>query len=212
MGQRRLRDTDTAERMNRLRVIVWLGPAAFLMLSLAEWKVVGFGGMLLLLMAANIVFIAVAAYLLLRGIDLGARGWVGMVSGAGNIAPAASFSAQESLIIRGHFADAEQSFLAYLADHPLDHDARLALAELYRRHLDNPGAAERLYLEVRNGKPTGKQEATAHNQLIDVYRVTGQRGKLMAELARYSERYAGTRAGAEAKRALAEMKTDESSG
>jgi Tetratricopeptide repeat len=208
MANKPLRDTDAAERMNRLRVILWFGPAAFVILSFAEWKAVGFGPTLLLLMLLNLLFIGVVGYLLLKLVDLGARGWVGMVSGAGNIAPTASFSAQESLIIRGHFADAEQSFRAHLEDHPDDHDARLALADLYRRHLENPAEAERLYLLVRQGAPSRKQEAAASNQLIDLYRATGQRGRLMTELARYAERYAGSRAASEAKRALDDMKQE----
>jgi len=208
MPPKPLKDIDSAQRMDRLRVIVWLGPPAFLMLTLAEWKAFGFGPLLLLLMALNIVILAAAGFLLLRILDAGARSWVGMVSGAGNIAPAPSFSAQESLIIRGRFHEAENLFLLHLTDHPQDHDAQLALADLYRRHLDNPPAAERLYLEVRQGHPTSRQEATASNQLIDLYRSTGQRGKMMTELARYAERYAGTRAGAEARKALVEMKRE----
>jgi hypothetical protein len=208
MAPKRLLDVDSGDKINRLRVIVWLGPATFLMLSLAEWKAVGVGPLLLLLMLLNIGFIALIVYLLTRGIDAGARSWVGMVSGAGNIAPAASFSAQESMIIRGNFREAEASFLAHLADYPDDHEARLGLADLYRLHLENPEAAERLYLEVRQKRPTMKQEATASNQLIDLYRGTGQRGRLMTELARYAQRYSGTRAGAEAKKALKTMKLE----
>jgi hypothetical protein len=208
MTPKRLLDVDSGEKMNRLRMIVWLGPATFLILSLAEWKAVGVGPLLLVLMLLNIGVIALIVYLLTSGIDAGARSWVGMVSAAGNIAPAASFSAQESMIIRGNFREAEASFLAHLDQHRDDHEARLALADLYRRHLANPGAAERLYLQVRQNQPTKKQEATASNQLIDLYRGTGQRGRLIAELARYAERYAGTRAGAEAKKALNQIKQD----
>jgi hypothetical protein len=192
--------------MNRLRVYLWIGPALFIMLTLAEWKTLGAGLALLLLLPVNLLFIYAVGAVLLRSIDVGARGWVGMVSGAGNIAPAPSFSGQESLIIRGQFAEARDSFLAHLEQHPGDHDARLALAHLYRSHLAEFDAAERLYFEVRQGKPTPRQEASAHNQLIDHYRRTGQRGRLMVELARFAERYASTRAGAEAKRTLEEMK------
>jgi hypothetical protein len=208
MTPKRLLDVDSGEKMNRLRMIVWLGPATFLILSLAEWKAVGVGPLLLLLMLLNIGAIALIVYVLTRGIDAGARSWVGMVSAAGNIAPAASFSAQESMIIRGNFPEAEASFLAHLVEHPDDHEARLALADLYRRHLANPAAAERLYLEVRQNQPTGRQEAIASNQLLDLYRGMGQRGRLMTELARYAQRYAGTRAGAEAKKTLAQMKLE----
>jgi hypothetical protein len=206
MANRPPRDNDSAEVVNRLRVMLWLGPAGVLMLSLAEYKAVGAGPLLMALVVVNIIVVAGIGVLLLRGVDRGARSWVGMVSGAGNIPPAPSFSAQESLIIRGRFAEAEQSFLEWLQDHPGDHDARLALADLYRRHLASPDAAIRLYLEVRQGSPSARQEVTAANQLIDLYRMAGDRGRLMAELARYAERYPGTRAGKDARKALLELK------
>ena len=79
------------------------------------------------------------------------------------------------------------------------------------RSLNDPMAAERLYLEVRTMNPTSRQDVTASNQLIDLYRATGQRGRLMVELARFSERYKGTRAAREARRLLDELKAETTS-
>ena len=46
------------------------------------------------------------------------------------------------------------------------------------------------------------------NLLIELYRGTGQRGRLMMELARFADRYRGTRPGTEAARTLREMKAE----
>ena len=116
MTVKRLRDVDSAELAHRLRVFVWLGCSAFIMLAAAEFKLFGFGPKFLLLLALNVPFLAGVGGLLLWMVNRAARGWVNTVSGAGNIAPAASFSFQESLIIRGLYTEAADSFRAHL-DH-----------------------------------------------------------------------------------------------
>jgi hypothetical protein len=192
--------------VDRLKALLWLAPPVFVILTMAEWKTVGFGIRLILLMLLNVLVIALMGKVLLRTIDTGARRWVGIVLGAGNITPAPSFSAQESLIVRGHYREAERAFQTHLESHPEDHDARLALADLYHRHLQDPAAAIRLYNDVRKGRPTPRQEASAYNQLIDLYQATGQRGQLMSELARFAARYRGTRAAEDARRRLEDLK------
>lgn len=206
--ERRLRDTDSAELAHRLRVFVWLGCSAFLMLAAVEFRRYGASLTFLLLLFLNIPFLTLVGSLLLWAVNRAARSWVDTVSGAGNITPAVSFSFQESLIIRGRYAEAAESFRSHLAANRADNDARLALAKLCADHLNDAAAAERLYLEVRRNLPTPRQESMASNQLIDLYRATGDTGRLKIELAKYAERYAGTRAGAEAKRMLTELKED----
>jgi hypothetical protein len=206
--ERRLRDIDSAELAHRLRVFVWLGCSAYIMLAAVEFRLFGSSLQFLLLLFLNIPFLALVGGLLLWVVNRSARTWVDTVSGAGNIAPAASFSFQESLIIRGMYAEAAESFRGHIAANPGDNDARLALAKVCTSHLDDSPGAERLYQEVRRNRPTARQESMAANQLIDLYRATGQVGRLKSELARYAERYAGTRAGVEAKRLLMEMKQE----
>jgi TolA-binding protein len=110
------------------------------------------------------------------------------------------------MIAQGRYQDAADSFRQHLAVHPGDHDARLALGAL----LCGPGGAhaeaERLFREVQDHHPTGRQEAAASQALIDHYVATGQRGRHMAELARFAERYRGTAAGRAARQALTAMK------
>src|SRR5262245_26786920 len=139
-------------------------------------------------------------------IGAAAGGLIRMVSGAGNLPPAPSFSYQESLVMQGKHREAADAYRDHLASHPDDHDARLALAALLAGPMTQHADAEREYLAIRSGGASGKQEFIASQALIDLYAATGQRGKHMAELAKFAERYRGTVDGTAAKRVLAELK------
>jgi len=152
---------------------------------------------------------ALCAWLIWVGTGAGSRGFVHTVTGAGNIKRAPSYSLQESLIARGKYAEAEEAFQTHIAADPLDLDARLACAALIRDHLEDPHRAERLLLEVRSLGPTPAQEFGIANALIDLYRATGQRGREMAELARFAARNRDTEGGRKAKEALGRMKREE---
>ena len=132
---------------------------------------------------------------------------VQVITGAGNLRPTEGFSYQEALVARGKLEEARLAYLDHLRQDPGDVNARLALARLFNEHLKSPEQAEREYLEARGQQPSAEQEFVIGNGLIDLYRAQGQRGKEMAELARFSERFAGTDAGERARRALRELKT-----
>ena len=166
-----------------------VGPAGFLGVL--------FGGGLLGLLAGLTMY---------GVIGVAASGIIRMVTGAGNLPPAPSFSYQESLVMQGRHREAADAYRTHLALHPSDHVARLALAELYAGTLAQPADAEREYLAVRSGGAGGKLEFVAWQALIDHYARTGQRGKHLAELAKFAEQYRGTVDGAAAKRVLTELK------
>lgn len=136
------------------------------------------------------------------------RALVHTMTGAGNLPPAPSFSYQESLLMQGKTDEARASYEDHLAAHPKDVNARLALARLWRDQLDDPARAEQLYLEARGLRPSPDQEFAIGNALIDLYRARGERGREMAELARFAQDFAGTEAGVGARNALARMKAE----
>ena len=165
--------------------------------------------------------------ILLLGVPAGAwlltNGWklalhqaatttVKTVLGAGNLEPAPSFSVMEAAVMRGQVNEAVRLFESHLALKPLDHDAHLALAEMRWTHQRDSAAVEALVRTVRNGQPSPRHEARAYHLLIDVYRATGNDGRLKVELARYASRYAGTRAADEARRLLRELKAETGNG
>lgn len=138
--------------------------------------------------------------------NLFAGGLIQSLFSAGNIAPSPSFSYQESLVARGRHAEAADAYRAHLADHPADHDARLALAALLAGPAGDPAEAERLLLQVRANQPLPRQELTASQALIDLYAATGQQGRHLVELARFADRHRGTAAGEAAREAVKRYK------
>ncbi len=134
------------------------------------------------------------------------RGLVQTMTGAGNLPPAPSFSLQESLVARGKYQEAASSYQEHLEQSRGDFHARLALAALWRDHLGDPGTSERLLLEARRQSPPPNIEFSIGNALIDLYHKTGQRGRELAELARFAERFRGTSEGTRAREAIARIK------
>lgn len=149
------------------------------------------------------------AALVLRVTTAASLGLVTAMTGAGNIKRSPTYSYEESLAARGKYAEAAEAYRVRVADQPNDLDARLALASLCRDHLDDPAAAERIYLEVRELGPSSRQEFAVGNALIDLYRATGQAGRELTELARFAGRFGDTEAGARARAALRRIKTEE---
>ena len=136
------------------------------------------------------------------------RGVVQAMTAAGNLAPAPSFSLQESLVARGKYQEAVSAYQEHLQRVPGDFHAQLALAALWRDHLGDPGTAERLLLEARRENPPPHIEFAIGNSLIDLYHRTGQRGRELAELARFAASYRGTPEGVRAREALARIKAE----
>lgn len=160
--------------------------------------------MLLLDVPATYLF----ARLLFALMDRSAAGIVNMALAGGNLPPDPAHSSYESLAARGFYREAAEGYRAHLAAKPGDHLARIKLADLYLQHLGDPAAAEQLYLEIRKGQPSPREERLATNLLIELYRKTGRRDRLVVELARFADRYRGTRAGEDAGRALRELKDE----
>lgn len=203
---------DAADRAQFLLLFVRTAIFGFPLLVVGETLGWGFGWypgwVCLLLYVLNLPFLFLLSGLLFNLMHQTAESFAQTVYGAGNIAPDPAHSAHESLAARGFYREAADAFRAHLVDHPGDNLARVKLAEILRVNLGAPEEAERLYLEVRRTSPSPREEMLASNLLIELYRATGQRGRLMAELARFAQRYRGTRPGTEAARALREMKED----
>ena len=203
---RALRDFDSGERLLAAKAFLYptAGGLVFGVLAsfyLMETRHLGLGGAVLVVALGGLVGVGLGGLVwFLTGRV--SRGFVGLLTAAGNIRPSPSFSLQESLIVRGRYAEAARGFEAHLATAPRDDEARLALAGLLAAHLDDSTGAERLLREVVEQPSSARAEWTAANALIDLRRAAGLRGPLMAELARFADRYRGTAAAAAAKREL----------
>jgi hypothetical protein len=205
-----LSSPDASERAQFLKLIVWLVPSGIFVAMLAELFAyatsrIG-GGVLLTLVLLNPFIMFGAALVVFWFMDRWAAGFAQMVFAGGNLRHEAEHSGIESLVARGFYQEAADAYRAHLGSHPGDHAARFKLAELYRAQLVAPDEAERLYLEIRQGKPTARQEMLSSNMLIELYRATGRRDRLVVELARFADKWKGTRAGESAAMALREVK------
>lgn len=128
------------------------------------------------------------------------------LSAAGNIKYQQQFSIQESLVARGRFDEAVESFRAHLREFPDDVPARYRLATLHLRERNDPAAAEEELLALRRRPLDRSTGLLVSNHLVDLYRATGQKGRLMAELTRMSKEHAGTAMGEGAAKLLVDLK------
>jgi hypothetical protein len=205
-----LKDIDSAERAQLLKVVVFFGPPCFVMLTAAwyfcarqQWIS---GGVFLLLVVLNVPLTIAGILAIHRGTGAASTSLVKTIFAAGNIPPPPTYPRQDVLIARGHYAEAADYFRDHIRVEPGDHEARLQLAHLLETRLQGHDEAEQLYLGVRRMQPDQRQELRAANGLIDLYRRTGRRDRLRVELARFADRYRGTKAGDAAARELKELK------
>lgn len=206
-----LKDIDSAERAQLLKVAVFFGPACFTILSMAwyfcarqEWIS---GSVFLLLVILNVPLTIAGIVAIHRATGAASTGLVKTIFAAGNIPPPPTYPRQDVLIARGKYAEAAEYFRDHIRIEPGDHEARLQLAHLLETRLQGHDEAERLYLEVRRMQPDQRQEMRVANGLIDLYRRTGRRDRLRVELARFADRYRGTMAGDAAAREVNELRS-----
>lgn len=208
---RLIHDDDLGERAQRLKLLLMLGAPTYVILAAAEfklaWQEAISPAVLVLLLVLNLAVIALIAWVILQTTGVAARAIGHTVYAQGNLAPDPTYSAEESLIIRGRMAEAEELLQSRILARPAELESRLKLAELYEQ-IDRPEAAEQLYLEVRRLQPPPRVEVTATNRLLSLYRRTRRYDRLKVELARFADRWKGTRAGDHAARLLRELKAE----
>ncbi len=207
-----LKDVDTGDRAFLFRALAGTVPAALLISAavafyLHETRHIG-GWAMAGVVAVGAIAGAGTGFLAWVSADRTGRGIAHVLLAAGNLPPAPSFSYQESLVARGRLQEAVASFEAHLGEHPDDQDARLAMANILAGPLHQPDAAARIFRAVRARARTPSEEFRAHQALIDLHRATGDRGALMAELARFADRYRATAAGRAARELLADLKRE----
>ncbi len=211
----RPRDRDLSEAAELMKIGFLFAPACVIMLSFLWYFCFArgwiSGGVFTLLVFLNFPIAAIGVFAIHAGVHGAASGLIRTVYSARDLPPPRAYPRQEVMIARGQYAEAAGYFRDHLVVEPDDNGARLRLAALLEAHLDDPTGAEALYKEVRLRVPTPSEATAAANGLIDLYRRTGQRGRLMVELARFAERHRGSAAGDAAQRELVALKADEAS-
>jgi hypothetical protein len=173
---------------------------------LSERRIDGWGALGVIL--GGVALGAVSGTLIAFGSEWAAAGMVNTLTAGGGLTPRRSFSYEESLIAGGRLNEARDALLAHLDREPHDADVALALASLHRDQLHDAAGAVRVLLDLRRRPLPSAIEFSVTNQLIDLYRAIGDRGRELAELARFAERFKHTTAGAQARAALKRIKAD----
>ena len=208
-----LKDIDARDRTDLMRISVWFGGPCLILLT-ALWSFCYAKGwipvgILVFLLILNIPLTVIGIFAINTTVGVASTGLMKTIYSAGDIPPPRTYPRQDTMIIRGQYAEAAEYFRDHLTIEPDDNEARLRLADLLEQRLNDAAGAERLYQEVRQRKPSPREEMAARNGLIDLYRKTGQRGRLKVELARFAERYRGSPQGSETARLLRELKDED---
>jgi hypothetical protein len=120
------------------------------------------------------------------------------------------FSQAEALVMQRNFAGALALYEEWITQAPNEPRVRIAAADLYGTHGQNPARAAELYREVQGipNVPAG-HDVYVTNKLADLYLgPLNLPGRALVEFRRLADRYAGTRAADHAKMAIANLKPD----
>lgn len=209
---RRLTDIDSADRAMFLklyiRTLLIAGPlliVGFVMAWTNGW-ISGWVALLLSLSVPGQIYLTSLGLFWLM--DRSAVGFTRMVYAGGGHPLGPPHSGIESLEARGLYVEAAAAWRQHLLQHPTDNQARFKFAMLCRQQLDRADEAEGVLLEVRRSNPTDAEERQASNLLIDLFHATGQFDREIVELARFADRWKGTRAGNDATLRLRQLKQE----
>jgi hypothetical protein len=208
----RLTDFDSGDRALFLKLYLRLlligGPLLLIIIggAVARGWIPAWLGIILAILDPGLIYLLARAVFWL--IDRSATGFTNMVYAGGGHPLSPPHSAIESLEVRGFPVEAAAAWRQHLLEFPADNQARFKLAALCHRQLDRADEAEGVLLEVRRSNPTEAEERQASNLLIDLFHATGQFDREIVELARFSDRWNGTKAGKDATRRLRELKRE----
>lgn len=207
-----LRDVDSAERLTLWRAMLptmgaglLIGGAVGYFLHEAwhwsGWSVPGAA-------VAGLGVGAAAGFAAERTAGFAGRGLVRLLTAAGDLPPAPSFSLEEALVAQGRYEEAIGAFEAHLVLHPGDHEARFAMVPILAGRLGRPEAAAQVLLAIRRMTADPRWDYRVTQALIDLYAGSGDQRRHLAELARFADRFRATAAGRAAKQALAAIKAE----
>lgn len=120
------------------------------------------------------------------------------------------FSQEQALVMQRDYAAALALFEQRIAAQPDEPRARIAAADLYRTHGENPKRAAELYREVqRIPSLSSGHDIYVSNKLADLFLgALAQPGRALVEFRRLAERYPGSKAAEHARFAIANLKED----
>lgn len=208
---RALRDVDQARRVRLFAILVWAGvPSLFLgallgYLLARDAEGVGRVGLFL----AGLLGLPAGALLVALGLTGGAGAAASLLhSPSGRSTPRRrDHSPADALVMRGDVAAGIAALEHAILEDPSDSAPYLRIARLYRDELGRHEDAVRWFRKAREARLSPSEEKLVARELIELFRgKLGQPERAAPELARFAERWAGTREGDAAREELAELK------
>ncbi len=179
--------SDLPDRV-AIRYLLLVG-GLFVAIGLVGQLIPGVGGILAMFLPGGLLLLLVAGgvWAVTRTAGEGLSRLVGSLYApdGSSTPPAKGYSAIEALEARGAYADAAAAYGAEIARCPGDWEARVRLAELSLRRLDDPARAAALYAEARSRVTDERRAIALALRLVDIYRDRlHDRGRAIVELRR----------------------------
>ncbi len=202
----RLKDTDSAADVNRLRALVYAGAGAILGVLGGGYKW-GLPGAVI-----GAVLGYAAVYFVVRAAAEGGGAAMGKIyHPSGTSTPyRRQYSEPQALALRGLFQEAIDCYETYVAEFPDDPEPCIGIARIYRDHLKRYEDAVRWFRRARqaSGMDAGR-EVLVTREIIELYQgKLNEPRRAIPELARLAERFAGTREGDLARDELQRLRQD----
>ncbi len=157
--------------------------------------VVGLGivGKLLMLAGGALLVLGVVLFVVMRGLAMPAANalltFLGFQSGS-STPLAKGYSHIEALTAQVRFREAAAAYRREIASDSKDVEARIQLAQLLLKHLDDPAGAATCYREVRDLVPDEARTIGYSLRLVDLYRSRlAAPGRALVELRRLIDRF-----------------------
>jgi hypothetical protein len=207
-------DREGPDGVNRLHA--FRHAATVLGLSLPLFAVlgskIGLSGIPLVLftLVAAFTLSAAVAFMALKLADAAGRVATTVYLGGASTPYEEQFSHEQSLVMRRDFAGALALFEQRIGSTPNEPRVRIAAADLYATHGENPIRAAELYREVqRIPSVASGHDIYVSNRLADLYLgPLKQPGRALVEFRRLMQRYPGSTAASNARSALDNLKPD----
>jgi hypothetical protein len=192
-------ERDAAEKAVLIKITLLLGGPTLIIGAAALLFVARRFDVPLPLLLILFLLLFPATWGLIRLVETGtarsAHGLVEVLHAAHVAHPRVGFSRQQSLVAQGKLHEAAAAYREHLQAHPDDHEGQVALGRLLAGALGDTEGAVAAYRAARELAPGGDWDRIISNDLIDLYERTKQEGRLRVELARFGERFRGTKAG-----------------
>lgn len=203
-GGRRLKDTDSAERLYKFRAAAYAIAGGVVLGMGLGWKLGPVAGLIGLPLGWAI------AYFVILGLMEGAgRAAQTVYAPSGNSTPARrEYSRAQALRAAGDYAEAVEAYEAFVAEFPAEPEPYLQIARILRDDVHAFADAARWLRRVRlDAHLTLGQDLVVAQELIALYRhKLDEPERALPELARIADLVPGTPQAEAAKRELAELR------